>query len=215
MLFKSFKRNYIIVRLEIFMDNRISDIVRKTAETDISIQLNIDGRGESEIATGCGFLDHMLTLFSKHGRFDLKLKCSGDVEVDYHHTAEDVGIVLGEAFERALGSKKGIIRYADKTIPMDESLVLCAIDISGRGYLGFDLEIPCEKIGDFDSELVKEFFAAFVRSSNITLHLKKLAGENSHHIAEGAFKAFARALGAAASIDEKYRNEIPSTKGVL
>ena len=197
------------------MENRISEIVRKTAETDISLSLNIDGSGKSEIATGCGFLDHMLTLFSKHGRFDLKINCTGDTEVDYHHTAEDVGIVLGEAFYKALGDKKGIKRYADKTIPMDEALVLCAIDISGRGYLGCDLDIPCEKIGDFDTELIKEFFAAFVRSSDITLHFKKLAGENSHHIAEGAFKAFARALGKATEIDEKYRDEIPSTKGVL
>lgn len=197
------------------MNNRTSEIIRKTAETDIKLKLDLDGCGESLINTGCGFLDHMLILFSKHGRFDLKITCSGDTEVDYHHTAEDIGIVLGEAFDKALGEKKGIVRYADKTIPMDEALVLCAVDISGRGCLGFDLQIPCEKIGDFDTELIMEFFAAFVRSSNITLHIKKLAGENSHHIAEGAFKAFARAMSNAVMIDEKYKDEIPSTKGVL
>lgn len=197
------------------MQNRISEIVRKTAETDIKLTLNLDGRGESEINSGCGFLDHMLTLFSKHGRFDLKVECSGDSWVDYHHTAEDIGIVLGEAFDKALSDRAGILRYADKTIPMDEALILCAVDISGRGYLGFNLDIPSEKIGDFDSELVKEFFAAFVRSSDITLHIRKLDGDNSHHIAEGAFKAFARALGEAVKIDEKYKDEIPSTKGVL
>jgi len=197
------------------MQNRISEIVRKTAETDIKLTLNLDGRGESEINSGCGFLDHMLTLFSKHGRFDLKVECKGDSWVDYHHTAEDIGIVLGEAFDKALADRAGILRYADKTIPMDEALILCAVDISGRGYLGFNLDIPSEKIGNFDSELVKEFFAAFVRSSDITLHIRKLDGDNSHHIAEGAFKAFARALGEAVKIDEKYKDEIPSTKGVL
>jgi len=190
-------------------------IIRKTAETEINLSLNLDGKGKSEIETGCGFLDHMLTLFAKHGRFDLAVMCNGDTYVDYHHTAEDIGIVLGEAFDKALADRAGILRYADKTIPMDEALILCAVDISGRGYLGFNLDIPSEKIGNFDSELVKEFFAAFVRSSDITLHIRKLDGDNSHHIAEGAFKAFARALGEAVKIDEKYKDEIPSTKGVL
>ncbi len=197
------------------MNKRISELKRKTSETDISIKLDVDGKGVSEIETGCGFLDHMLTLFAKHGRFDLNIKSSGDTWVDYHHSAEDIGIVLGEAFKNALGNKAGIFRYADNIIPMDEALVLCAVDISGRGCLGFDIDFPSEKIGDFDCELVREFFVAFVRTADITLHIKKLAGENSHHIAEGAFKAFARAMGQAASINEKYINEIPSTKGVL
>ncbi len=190
-------------------------IDRKTTETDISMTLNIDGSGKSKIDTGCGFLDHMLTLFAKHGRFDLELTCKGDVQVDYHHTAEDIGIVLGSGFLKALGDMRGIVRYGYMILPMDEALILSAIDISGRCHLAYSLSIPTEKIGDFDSELIQEFFEAFVREAKITLHLKKLDGANSHHIAEGAFKSFARALSVAVSTDEKYKNEIPSTKGTL
>ena len=194
---------------------RAYKIERKTAETDIYLALSLDGMGRSVVDTGCGFLDHMLTLFAKHGRFDLTVKCVGDVQVDYHHTAEDIGIVLGEAFCRALGDKRGIIRYGDTTLPMDEALILSAVDISGRAYLGYGLEIPTEKVGDFDTELVEEFFAAFVRTAGLTLHLRQLAGRNSHHIIEGAFKSVARSLRKAVAIDEAYRDEIPSTKGVL
>lgn len=190
-------------------------IDRKTTETDISMKLNLDGTGKSKIETGCGFLDHMITLFAKHGRFDLELNCKGDTQVDYHHTAEDIGIVLGSGFLKALGDMRGIVRYGYMILPMDEALILSAIDISGRSHLAYSLSIPTEKIGDFDSELVQEFFEAFVREAKITLHLKKIDGTNSHHIAEGAFKAFARAIAIAVSTDEKYKNEIPSTKGTL
>ena len=162
-------------------------IDRKTTETDISMKMNLDGTGKSKIETGCGFLDHMLTLFAKHGRFDLELTCKGDVQVDYHHTAEDIGIVLGSGFLKALGDMRGIVRYGYMILPMDEALILSAIDISGRSHLAYSLCIPTEKIGDFDSELIQEFFEAFVREAKITLHLKKLDGANSHHIAEGAF----------------------------
>lgn len=194
---------------------RTAKIERKTAETDIILEINLDGTGNSEISTGCGFLDHMFTLFAKHGRFDLNISCKGDVEVDYHHSAEDIGICLGKAFAEALCDMKGIERYADIILPMDEALVLCATDISGRAHLEFDAEFPTEKVGDFDCELVEEFLFAFVRNANITLHIKKLAGRNSHHIAEGIFKALARVLSKAVCINEKYKNEIPSTKGVL
>ncbi len=194
---------------------RQAEITRKTAETAIELKLNIDGKGESKISSGCGFLDHMLTLFARHGRFDLELSCKGDVEVDYHHTAEDIGIALGDAFEKAAGEKRGICRYGDIILPMDESLILAATDISGRGFLAYDLGIPTAKVGDFDTELVEEFFLAFTRRFPITLHLKNLSGSNSHHIIEGAFKAFARVLSRALAIDEKYKDEIPSTKGVL
>lgn len=194
---------------------RTAEIERKTFETEIKLSLNIDGSGKSEVNTGCGFLDHMLILFSKHGRFDLKLNCLGDVNVDYHHTVEDIGICLGEAFFETIGDCKGINRYASEILPMDEALILSAVDISGRSHLSFDMDIPMQKCGDFDTELVKEFFIAFVRKSNITLHIKKLAGENSHHIIEGAFKSVARSLKKAVAIDEQYKNEIPSTKGVL
>lgn len=194
---------------------RYGEIKRKTAETDIILELNLDSKGESSIDTGCGFFDHMLTLFAKHARFDLNIKCCGDTNVDYHHTVEDVGICLGEAFRAALGDKKGINRYGNIILPMDEALVLAAVDISGRSHLEFDLDISAAKIGDFDSELVKEFFCAFVRKAEITLHIKKLSGENSHHISECAFKAVARALKEAVKTDEKYKDEIPSTKGVL
>ncbi len=194
---------------------RTCEIKRKTAETDISLKLNIDGKGISTVKTGCGFLDHMITLFASHGRFDIALTCNGDTEVDYHHTAEDIGIVLGAAFKEALGNKKGIIRYGNMILPMDESLILSAIDFSGRGYLGYALDIPTEKVGDFDTELCEEFWLAFVRQAECTLHIRQLAGYNSHHIIEGAFKSVARSIRAAVKIDPDFADEIPSTKGVL
>lgn len=194
---------------------RTSTITRNTEETKINLTLNLDGKGESKIDTGCGFFDHMLTLFSKHSKIDLDVTCNGDTNVDYHHTVEDVGIVLGKAVLEALGDKKGINRYADTILPMDESLILTAIDISGRSYLGFDALFPSQKIGDFDTELVEEFFMALVRSAEITLHIKKMAGENSHHIAEGIFKSFARSLRVAVALDENFKDQLPSTKGVL
>ncbi|MBO7187527.1 MAG: imidazoleglycerol-phosphate dehydratase HisB [Clostridia bacterium] len=194
---------------------RTFSIERKTAETDIKLSLNLDGKGESTINTGCGFLDHMLTLFSKHGCFDLTVNCVGDTNVDYHHTVEDIGIALGQAFLSALGDKKGITRYGDIILPMDESLILCAVDISGRAYLGYNLEVRAKKLGDYDTELTEEFFIAFAQNAKITLHINKLAGKNSHHIIEGAFKAVARALKKAVSIDDKNKDAIPSTKGVL
>ncbi len=194
---------------------RTSEINRKTAETDISLKLNIDGVGQNKIDTGCGFLDHMLTLFSRHARFDLDLCCKGDTYVDYHHTVEDVGIVLGKALAECLGEMRGIKRYGSFILPMDESLILTAVDISGRSYLGFKLEIPTQRVGDFDTELVREFFEAFVRNANITLHISQLEGYNSHHIIEGAFKSVARTLKEAVEIEERFKDEIPSTKGVL
>lgn len=194
---------------------RTAKIERNTAETKIFLELNLDGTGKSEIATGCGFLDHMLTLFSCHGSFDLTVRCQGDTYVDDHHTVEDIGIALGKALEIALGDKRGITRYGSFLLPMDEALILCALDISGRSYLGFHLEIPTAKVGTFDTELVEEFFLGLTRNANITLHLKQLDGKNSHHIIEGAFKAFGRALAQACAIDEKHAGEIPSTKGVL
>ncbi len=194
---------------------RTSEIKRKTAETDILLRLNIDGTGKSIIDTGCGFFDHMLTLFAKHGRFDLQVECKGDTYVDYHHTVEDIGIVLGKAFAEALGEKRGIIRYGNFILPMDESLIMSAVDISGRAYLGFALNIPTQKVGDFDTELVEEFFLGFVRNAECTLHIKMIDGENSHHIIEGAFKSVARSIRQAINIDPLAENEIPSTKGVL
>ena len=194
---------------------RTSTIKRNTEETKIELTLNLDGKGESKIDTGCGFFDHMLTLFSKHSKIDLEVTCNGDINVDYHHTVEDVGIVLGKAILEALGDKKGINRYADTILPMDEALILTAIDVSGRSYLNFDVDFPSEKIGDFDTELAEEFFMALTRNAEITLHIKKLAGENSHHIAEGAFKSFARTLRAAVALDENFKDQLPSTKGVL
>ena len=194
---------------------RNAEITRTTAETDISLALNLDGTGRSEIVTGCGFLDHMLTLFAKHGRFDLILNCQGDTYVDDHHTVEDIGIALGQAFAMALGDKKGIRRYGDTILPMDESLILTAVDLSGRGYLGYGLEIPTEKVGSFDTELVEEFFLGFVSNAACTLHIRRMAGTNSHHIIEGAFKSVARSLRTAVSIDPDCADEIPSTKGVL
>ncbi|MBQ8840935.1 MAG: imidazoleglycerol-phosphate dehydratase HisB [Clostridia bacterium] len=190
-------------------------IERKTAETDITLSINLDGKGTSKVDTGCGFLDHMLTLFSKHAGFDLEVNCKGDINVDFHHTTEDVGICLGQAIKNALGDKKGITRYGDITLPMDESLILCALDISGRGGLYYALDIPTCKVGDFDTELTQEFFVAVAREAGITLHLRQLAGVNSHHIIEGAFKAFARAMKKAVAIDPQAKDEIPSTKGVI
>ena len=190
-------------------------IQRRTAETDITLKLELDGSGKSKINTGCGFMDHMLTLFAAHGGFDLEVECRGDVQVDYHHSIEDIGICLGKAFDQALGERRGINRYGSMLLPMDEALVMCALDISGRSFLVYDLQIPTEKVGDFDTELVEEFLIAFTRQAGITLHIKKLSGANSHHIIEGAFKALARALAAATSVNEKKANDIPSTKGVL
>ncbi len=194
---------------------RTSEITRKTAETDIFLKLDIDGTGKSEIDTGCGFLDHMLTLFAKHARFDLTVKCVGDTYVDDHHTVEDIGIALGCAFDKSVGDKKGIERYGSTILPMDESLILSAVDLSGRGCLEYNLDIPTQKVGTFDTELVWEFFIAFARNAKLTLHIKKLDGSNSHHIIEGAFKSVARSLKQAVKIDENYKDEIPSTKGVL
>lgn len=190
-------------------------IVRKTNETNIRLNLNLDGTGESNINSGVGFLDHMLTLFARHGRFDLHLSCDGDTYVDDHHTVEDIGIALGQAFTQALGDKRGIVRYGSFILPMDETLILCAVDISGRSYLNFDLHIPTQKVGTFDTELAEEFFLGFVRNANLTLHIKQLEGKNSHHIIEGTFKAFGRTMKQAVAIDDQFKNEIPSTKGVL
>lgn len=194
---------------------RNAKIERRTSETLISLSLDLDGNGTAKINSGCGFLDHMLTLFAKHGRFDLTLACKGDTKVDYHHTVEDIGISLGKAFAEAIGDKAGIERYADTTLPMDETLVLSAVDISGRDYLGFDAVMPTERVGDFDTELCKEFWMGFVREAKITLHIRLLCGSNSHHVIEGIFKSVARTLRKAVAIDEKHADEIPSTKGVL
>ena len=194
---------------------RTANIARKTAETDISLHLELDGSGSVVCETGCGFLDHMLTLFARHGRFDLDVRCTGDVQVDYHHSTEDIGIALGQAFREALGEKKGIRRYGDRLLPMDEALILSAVDISGRGGCYCELSIPTEKVGDFDTQLAQEFFEAFAYNSGVTLHLRQLAGRNSHHILEGCFKALARALREAVSLDPACAGEIPSTKGVL
>ena len=194
---------------------RTAEISRKTAETDISLTLNLDGTGKSEINSGVGFMDHMLTLFAKHGRFDLTLNCYGDTQVDDHHSVEDIGIALGQAFTQALGEKRGIVRYGSCILPMDEALILTAVDLSGRTYLGYRLKIPTERVGNFDTELVEEFFYGFVRNCPCALHLRKMAGTNSHHIIEGAFKSVARSLRTAVRIEEAYKDEIPSTKGVL
>ena len=190
-------------------------ITRRTAETDITLKLNVDGTGKAQIDTGVGFLDHMLTLFACHGRFDLSIKAVGDTRVDDHHTVEDVGICLGKAMAQALGDKAGITRYGNMILPMDESLILSAVDFSGRSYLGFDLSIPSQKVGAFDTELVQEFFLAFVREVGCNLHIKQLSGFNSHHIIEGTFKSVARSLAAAVKIDAEFANEVMSTKGVL
>ena len=194
---------------------RSYEITRKTKETDIYLKINLDGTGESVIDTGCGFFDHMLTLFSKHSRFDLTVKCVGDVKVDYHHTVEDIGIVLGAAIKSALGDKRGITRYGSCTLPMDEALILSAVDVSGRSFLCYGLKPRAKKVGDFDVELVEEFFIALSSNAGINLHLQQLAGKNTHHILEGAFKSVARSLRQAVKIDSELLGEIPSTKGVL
>lgn len=194
---------------------RYSEIKRKTAETDISLRLDLDGEGKSNINSGCGFLDHMMTLFAKHAHYDLDINCKGDVEVDYHHTVEDIGICLGKAFLEALGDKRGITRYGDIILPMDETLIMCAVDISGRDYLGFALDIPAYRVGDFDTELCEEFMLAFVREAKLTLHIRQLAGKNSHHIIEGTYKALGRTLAKATAVDPRFKDEIPSTKGVI
>jgi imidazoleglycerol-phosphate dehydratase len=194
---------------------RKSEIKRKTAETDIKLKLCLDGKGESRINSGCGFLDHMLILFAKHGRFNLEVNCKGDVEVDYHHTVEDIGICLGQAFNDALGDKKGICRYGNFILPMDEALILTAIDLSGRSMLVKEFDIKANKVGDFDTELLEEFLLAFTRTANCTLHVRQLSGSNAHHIIEGVFKCLARALKQAVSLDKDCLGEVPSTKGVL
>ena len=194
---------------------RKAELSRETAETKIRLSLDLDGSGTCEIETGCGFLDHMLVLFARHGRFDLTVHCEGDMNVDAHHTTEDIAIVLGRAFDEALGDRRGIVRYGSMVLPMDEALVLAAVDISGRAALGYALEIPTEKVGTFDTELVREFMLGFVRALGCSVHLRQLAGENSHHIIEAAFKGLARALHEAVSIDPIYRDEIPSTKGTI
>lgn len=194
---------------------RKAEIKRKTAETDIALSLGLDGTGIADIQTGCGFMDHMLTLFAKHGHFDLTVSCKGDTEVDDHHSIEDIGIALGSALRNALGDCRGIVRYGSMLLPMDEALILCAADISGRGCLVTHLDIPSQKIGSFDTELVEEFLTAFVRRAEITLHIRQLDGKNSHHIIEGVFKALAHALAEAVRIDQTHADELPSTKGVL
>ena len=194
---------------------RAAEIKRKTAETDITLWLSIDGKGESRVDTGCGFLDHMLTLFAKHARYDLNITCKGDAQVDYHHTVEDVAICLGKAFLEALGDKRGIQRYGERILPMDEALIMSAVDISGRDFLAYGLKIPSYRVGSFDTELCEEFWRAFTREAKITLHIRQLDGTNSHHIIEGAFKSVARALSYATEIDERFANDLPSTKGVL
>jgi imidazoleglycerol-phosphate dehydratase len=194
---------------------RKAEVCRRTGETDIRVNLTLEGSGESAIDTGVGFLDHMLTLFARHGRFDLEVSCKGDTYVDDHHSVEDIGIALGKAFDRALADRKGVVRYGSTILPMDESLILSAVDLSGRGLLVYDLIIPAQKVGTFDTELTEEFFRAFAHNAGATLHLKQLDGKNSHHIIEGAFKSVARSLRTAVAVDAAFAEEIPSTKGVL
>ena len=194
---------------------RQAEIARKTAETDIALKLNLDGQGNSKIDLDCGFLEHMLTLFARHGHFDLEITCKGDTQVDYHHTAEDVGIVLGHAFKNALGDKRGIVRYGNMILPMDEALILSAVDLSGRAVLCCDLQLRARKVGGFDTELVEEFWTAFVREVGCALHIRQLAGKNTHHIIEGVFKSVAVSLRNAVAIDPTMRDAVPSTKGVL
>ena len=197
------------------LKNRTAEILRNTAETQITLKLDMDGKGTAFVDTGIGFLDHMLTLFARHGNFDLEVTCKGDLNVDFHHSTEDIGICLGMAFSQALGNMSGITRYGNIILPMDEALILCAADISGRSYLSYELSIPAEKVGTFDTELTEEFFLAFTRKAGMTLHLRQLAGTNSHHIIEGAFKAFGRTMKQAVSHDASQEGRIPSTKGVL
>ena len=194
---------------------RATTIERNTRETKIRLTLNLDGTGRGELATGCGFLDHMLELFARHGDFDLAVVCQGDVQVDYHHSVEDVGICLGKAFQEALGDKRGIVRYGQFLLPMDETLVLCAADLSGRDYLGWEVDLPAAKVGDFDTELAQEFWLGFVRNCPGSIHIRRLAGENTHHILEAVFKGMGRTLRSAVALDPKHADEIPSTKGLL
>jgi len=194
---------------------REASVIRKTAETDIALTLVLDGAGKADVLTGCGFLDHMLTLFARHGRFDLTVRCAGDTAVDDHHTVEDIGIALGQALRQALGDLRGVTRYGDMLLPMDEALALVAVDLSGRGTLGWDAVFPTQKVGTFDTELGKEFFLAAAREARITLHIRMLSGENSHHMLEAVFKGFGRALRKAVALDPACADEIPSTKGVL
>ena len=195
---------------------RTTSIKRYTTETKIDLFLDIDGEGRYDVDTGCGFLNHMLELFARHGNFNLNVKCQGDIDVDYHHTTEDTGIALGEAFAKALGDKRGILRYGDIILPMDETLIMVAVDLGGRAYLDFsEVFIPAQKVGDFDTELVKEFMLAFTRTLGANIHIRQLAGENSHHIIKGIFKALSRALAKASTIDERNSGKIPSTKGVI
>ena len=194
---------------------RVAEIKRKTNETEIELWLSLDGTGACEVSSGSAFLDHMLNLFAKHGKFDLKVRCRGDIDVDYHHSTEDIGICLGQAFREALGNKAGIVRYADTTLPMDEALVLCSVDISGRSYFASALDIKAAKVGDFDTELTDEFWAAFASNAGCTIHIRQLAGSNAHHIIEAVFKCCARTLRRACEIDERFKTDVPSTKGVL
>ena len=194
---------------------RKAEIARKTNETDIKLTLELDGTGKSEISTGCGFLDHMLTLFARHGRFDMSVSCKGDRYVDFHHTVEDIGIVLGDAFRKALGDMRGIVRYGSMILPMDEALIMTAADISGRPHLSYGLDIPAQKVGEFDTELTEEFFLGFARGCPMALHFKKLYGENNHHVCECAFKAFAKVMALAVKIDPDRADKLPTTKGSL
>ncbi len=194
---------------------RQAAITRVTNETDITLSLDLDGTGCGEINSGCGFLDHMLTLFARHGRFNLSVLCKGDTQVDAHHTTEDIGIALGEAFKKALGDKRGITRYGSCILPMDEALVMSAADLSGRVWLSYDVTLPTQKVGTFDTELGKEFWLGFARGAEMTLHFKMFSGDNSHHILEACFKSAARSLRQADKIDPELQGEIPSTKGVL
>ena len=194
---------------------REASIKRDTRETQIELQLNLDGVGKADIASGCGFLDHMLELFARHGDFDLTVKCNGDTHVDYHHSVEDIGICLGKAFTEALGDKRGITRYGQFLLPMDETLVLCACDLSGRDYLGWGVELPSMTVGDFDTELAEEFWLAFVRNCPASIHIRQMAGKNTHHILEACFKGMARALRQAVAFETGFEDQIPSTKGTL
>ena len=194
---------------------RTATIKRDTRETQIELTLNLDGTGKASIASGCGFLDHMLELFARHGDIDLSVKCNGDTHVDYHHSVEDIGICLGKAFTEALGDKRGITRYGQFLLPMDETLVLCACDLSGRDYLGWGVELPSMTVGDFDTELAEEFWLAFVRNCPASIHIRQMAGRNTHHILEAIFKGMGRTLKMAVAMDEKHLNDIPSTKGTL
>ena len=194
---------------------RTATIQRDTRETQIRLSLDLDGAGKADVATGCGFLDHMLELFARHGDFDLSVTCRGDTQVDFHHSVEDVGICLGKAFQEALGDKRGLVRYGQSLLPMDEALVLCACDLSGRDHLGWAVDLPAAKVGDLDTELIREFWLGFVRNCPGSIHIRQLAGENTHHILEAIFKGMGRMLKAAVRLDPKHLHEVPSTKGVL